>query len=265
MLLTAPLLALAASGGADKATIEDRVDARLRRVQLACGQLCNMSAANLIPGGAFGQVRQRIDCNALWNEEAIDAQRETSEAPASVPAAWLDEFSMGGRYPFSSFCSDHLRHQKKRHPSCRPSGVLDAKYLGGSALHSRWARATVDALVAQAQAGTLEGTYGRGEVARLRDGLSREGGIKGASVLVIGSENPWVEALCLSLGASNVTTLEYGAISTDHPQLHAYTPDVMRDAIRRKAIRHFDRIVTFSSVEHSGLGRCPWGRRSPFR
>ena len=41
-------------------------------------------------------------------------------------------------------------------------------------------------------------------------------GVRGHSVLVIGSEIPWVEAACLASGAAMVTTLEYGAITTDH-------------------------------------------------
>jgi hypothetical protein len=56
---------------------DELVDLRLRRVQEACGQLCNMSAANLVPGSPFGHVQQHIQCKAIWNESGIDAQRET--------------------------------------------------------------------------------------------------------------------------------------------------------------------------------------------
>ena len=76
-----------------------------------------------------------------------------------------------------------------------------------------------------------------------------------ANVLVIGSGSPWVEALCLYLGAAHVTTLEYGKLRTNHPQLSVYTPDEMRDLRARGALHQFSVIVTFSSVEHSGLGR----------
>jgi hypothetical protein len=59
---------------------DELVDLRLRRVQEACGQLCNMSAANLVPGSPFGHVQQHILCKAIWNESGIDAQRATAAA-----------------------------------------------------------------------------------------------------------------------------------------------------------------------------------------
>lgn len=36
--------------------------------------------------------------------------------------------------------------------------------------------------------------------------------------MVIGSEKPWVEACLLAKGAKEVVTLEYGAITSTHPQ-----------------------------------------------
>jgi hypothetical protein len=239
---------------------DELVDLRLRRVQEACGQLCNMSAANLVPGSPFGHVQQHILCKAIWNESGIDAQRETNQAPATLPNAWVDEFTMGGRYPMANFC------RETRHPGCNSAGVLDSRYLGHKARTPVWGRAWVDSIVSQARSHTLGGTYGLEETGRLRDALLFDQGvaIKGARVLVIGSENPWVEALCLSVGAAEVTTLEYGAIRTDHPQLKTFTPDAFRSAYLAGSIHPFDIVVTFSSLEHSGLGRYgdalnPWG------
>ena len=73
---------------------------------------------------------------------------------------------------------------------------------------------------------------------------------------------PWVEAAVLSKGAAGVLTLEYGAIHSDHPQIRTIQPEEFR---RRWAeLPRFDAVVTYSSVEHSGLGRYgdalnPWG------
>jgi hypothetical protein len=83
-------------------------------------------------------------------------------------------------------------------------------------------------------------------------------------VLVIGSENPWVEACVLSAGAKHVTTLEYGLIMSEHPQVSTLLPNNARMAYLNGSLVQFDAIVTFSSVEHSGLGRYgdqlnPWG------
>jgi hypothetical protein len=60
--------------------------------------------------------------------------------------------------------------------------------------------------------------------------------------------------------------LEYGKIISEHPQISTLTPDEMRAQYTSKYSAFFDAVVTFSSVEHAGLGRYgdalnPWGDR----
>ena len=109
-------------------------------------------------------------------------------------------------------------------------------------------------------------------------------------VLVVGSRSPWVEACLLAAsttaggaagGAASsleVVTMEYGPLRFDHPALHAVTPSQLRavllrlpsdtggggadgvdDALRflreGRGVGRFDAVVSYSSVEHSGLGR----------
>lgn len=112
--------------------------------------------------------------------------------------------------------------------------------------------------------GQLEGTYGTGETNMLVEALGHLK-IEGASVLVIGSEKPWIEACALSFGASEVTTLEYGGIQSTHPRVSTLTPEQMRLSAPT-FLNRFDAVITYSSVEHSGLGRYgdalnPWGDR----
>ena len=88
--------------------------------------------------------------------------------------------------------------------------------------------------------------------------------ITNLNVLVVGTEQPWVEALCLEAGAASVTTLEYGAITSEHPQIKTVTPTEINEQFRRGGLNEFDIAVTYSSLEHSGLGRygdaiSPWG------
>lgn len=68
----------------------------------------------------------------------------------------------------------------------------------------------------------------------------------------------------MEAGASKVTTLEYGYVMSEHPDITTLTPSQFRDAYRDGVLPKFDGVVTFSSVEHSGLGRYgddlnPWG------
>ena len=88
--------------------------------------------------------------------------------------------------------------------------------------------------------------------------------IKDKHVLVIGSTWPWVEAILLYLGVDRITTLEYASQNNEHPKINLITPEELRKSILEGDVPQFDGMVTFSSLEHSGLGRYgdplnPWG------
>ena len=83
--------------------------------------------------------------------------------------------------------------------------------------------------------------------------------VKEGRVLVIGSNDPWIEVILLEKGAKHVTTLEYMVVENSHPNITAVTPDIIREMYLDKKFQNddqrFDAMVTFSSLEHSGLGR----------
>merc|ERR1712050_641961 len=88
--------------------------------------------------------------------------------------------------------------------------------------------------------------------------------IKEKHILVVGSTSPWVESVLLYLGAEEVTTLEYASQKNEHPKLKLVTPEELRKSVMEGIVTEFDAMVTFSSIEHSGLGRYgdslnPWG------
>ncbi|CAC5364303.1 unnamed protein product [Mytilus coruscus] len=117
---------------------------------------------------------------------------------------------------------------------------------------------------AQAKLGTLFGTYGISETNALRDGLKHAPSVNNGRILVIGSEKPWVEACLLEAGAKNIVTLEYGKIKSEHEQITTMVPSEYRRQYLDNTLGLFDAVVSFSSIEHSGLGRYgdalnPWG------
>ena len=86
--------------------------------------------------------------------------------------------------------------------------------------------------------------------------------IIGGRALVIGSESPWLEVMLLELGAASVTTLEYNDIETSVENVKVIKPLDAKRMWKERA-GNFDVIVTYSSLEHSGLGRYgdplnPW-------
>ena len=147
--------------------------------------------------------------------------------------------------------------------SLRYKRHIDELYLGKTARDSVWTHELVESMKTQALDGTLPGNYGVGESVALFAAV-RKARIFGKHVLVIGSENPWVEAICLAAGASHVTTLEYGTIRSEHPLVSSLLPKEFNQKYLGGTLPRFDAVVTFSSVEHSGLGRYgdalnPWG------
>ena len=69
--------------------------------------------------------------------------------------------------------------------------------------------------------------------------------------------------ILLANGADHVTTLDYMPITSHHPNLTAMTPFEMNSLYEKGALPEFDRVVSFSSLEHSGLGRY-WDGINPF-
>jgi hypothetical protein len=81
--------------------------------------------------------------------------------------------------------------------------------------------------------------------------------IKGKSLVVVGTQQPWVEAIGYYLNASQITTLDYTRKIYELDRLEwLHVNDYLDDLIsNKKKMEQFDNSASFSSVEHSGLGR----------
>lgn len=216
----------------------------IEKIRADCGELCNTSRTGT-PGKYFDQIKASINCKALFQNEYIDKGHELPHAPKEIPPELLKDFTMNNRL------------------SVRP-WYFDQRYFGTNSMLPLWTKQNVDDWVSLARQGSLKGNYGVGDTNDLRDGLKNAPKIKNGRVMVIGSENPWVEACVLEAGAREVVTLEYGRIISQHPQVKTLVPYDFRMSYLNNTLGSFDAIVTFSSLEHSGLGRYgdalnPWG------
>ncbi|CAI5489813.1 unnamed protein product [Closterium sp. NIES-64] len=72
----------------------------------------------------------------------------------------------------------------------------------------------------------------------------------GKSVLIIGSQWPWVEAICLGFDAHAITTVDFNRPVASHPRLRQLVVGELEGSSET-----WDVAVSFSSLEHDGLGR----------
>lgn len=225
---------------------------RLEKILQICGERCAIKTeAEIIDGLKqngddnlpYLKVKD-INCQDLFALEEIDASDYSY--PRSPPDELMPYYSLSGAIP--------VKIAKKQYSQ---------GYLDGKAKTSKWEAARIDSDILKAAKGLLEGSYGLNITNSTRQ-LLNEIGIGGKRVLVIGSETPWVEELCLSLGARHVGTLEYGAIMNEHPKISTWNPSSLRTAFLSGELQLFDGVISISSLEHSGLGRYgdslnPWG------
>jgi hypothetical protein len=81
--------------------------------------------------------------------------------------------------------------------------------------------------------------------------------IRDKKAVVIGTTQPWLEATCLNAGASKVTTLEFTRKEYEQKEILEWfhVQDYMNYLITNGKMEEFDNAVSYSSIEHTGLGR----------
>lgn len=206
-------------------------------MKVHCGELCKVGAGTFSQGKFFPHREiSSMECSAYFDP------------------AMFNDFDLGLPYSTDRIPMD-------RFGDSALSGAVYVKsenHLGSSAedesKEPRWIRSTVAIMVEQARLGILRGKYGISTTNDLRKALLNAD-VAGGRVLVIGFDNPWVEACVLEAGAASIVTLEYAPIRSEHALIQSMKPREYRQMVANGSIGLFDSIVTFSSVEHSGLGR----------
>ena len=118
----------------------------------------------------------------------------------------------------------------------------------------------VDGLVAEVRAGKdISCSDYPGSSADVEMAL-RIQGVHGKRLLVGGSISPWVESVALALGVESITTSDYNPALSRHPKIQTIGVPALLQKIYGSvpAVREhyqFDVVVSYSSVEHDGLGR----------
>jgi len=219
----------------------------IKNVNNGCFEICDNTIIGK-PDMFFDYIEKKVDCNQIWSNFHIDTVMIQENPPDWIPDEILSLFTYDNKVQIVPWGT-----------------VFNQRYLGSKAMSPSWERQTIESWKELCSNGQLKGNYGIDETRYLKLGLDQMTKLKNGNVLVIGSENPWVEACVLASGAKHITTLEYGEIISEHPQISTITPSEIQKNIE-KYLGFFDAVVSFSSVEHSGLGRYgdelnPWGDR----
>ena len=220
----------------------------INMIKLDCGEVCDTSSEGEPGGKYYNKVEKYFDCDTLMGSDVMELTLTRAEPPRlyEVPEDIREMYSYGGKVKLLN------------------NYMNDAK--GRGRLHT-WTQEMVDKHVEDVATGALAFTsYTKNDslniIRHLQEHMADQ--VKGGHVLVIGSYTPWVEAILLNEGVAKITTLEYSAITSEHPQIRTWTPDTMRQSWEADGSPMFDAVVSFSSMEHSGLGRYgdslnPWG------
>tara|TARA_R110002110_G_scaffold213678_3_gene427055 strand:+ start:553 stop:1299 length:747 start_codon:yes stop_codon:yes gene_type:complete len=149
------------------------------------------------------------------------------EAPEDIPYSLFDEYTMNGdciiEYNYANDCSAEI--QKLFNDTFKQE--IFSQYLTKAANKENFYYGPTDAWLYEA----LE-----------------KYPIKDKNICIIGSANPWYEAIAVTYGVKSCTVIEYSKRESFHDKIIYKQPHEMSD-------EKFDACFSISSVEHDGLGR----------
>lgn len=219
-----------------------------------CGTLCNdISVSNneveissnvsiYLP--VFEKVP--VVCDSLWNTSVFEKPNPFHDPIQIIPKYLIDYYSHYGRIRVTPHYYAELDTENH--------------------VTNSWAW-TTEGLKVQMQwlnENRLQGNYGNNVITRIRYLLRKYMPAKDQNFLVIGSVRPWIEVILLAEGARHITTVEYNPYPCDHPNITTVSLSEFTNLVHSKLVHPFDAVVSYSSLEHSGLGRYgdhlnPWG------
>jgi len=220
------------------------LDEYVSQVKELCGELCDYTR-KVTPGKILGTVSAKVNCDSVFAADML------SFNSGAKPPTWNEN---------SQTYKDIVSHWGKV--------AIKGYYLDNRALSfgreevKTFSKAHMESLISSWKSRKLQCPYPR--VCQMTDEAAEVVGVEGKTILVIGSQSPWLESILISRGAAKVLTLEYGSFKSEHPSHEFIRPNEFRERYQAGTLDEFDAIFTYSSVEHSGLGRYgdplnPWG------
>merc|ERR1712106_186146 len=217
---------------------------RINMIKEVCGDLCDTSK-EIEPGEFVGSVTAKVDCKSLFQSPILHHPGDlTPQAWKQLPAEIKEMYTYGGRVAVQNYFLNH------------------AKTGTGQNNATVFSKEHVQKFISAWEAGKPIDTYQNGSnfVSAAADYIN----VTGLTILVIGTQNPWVEAVLLTKNPKKVVTLEYGYFISEYPGHSFMRMGEFREQFLNGSIEAFDAVFSYSSLEHSGQGRYgdplnPWG------
>ena len=206
----------------------------LQRITTLCGDTCDMDAY-------FQDKKSNPACQTLVHEPLFHQSAIRWPPPPVIPLVLLPAYPMNGRIRIKE-CYFHDRT------------------AGADAF---WTEDCINDRCMAIANGTWYGSCSSPDAVRAVREAIKEANVMGKHIVVVGPTTPWVGCLLLNEGARHATTLEYGPVLSSHLKLSASRPYSICAMGRNGTLSKFDGMATFSSLEHSRLGRYG-GLLNPF-
>ena len=198
-----------------------------------CGQICSYTWDKKSTGSEYPQLRKKVNCQNILGRMAWEKFKVYYPPLRDPPAELVSAYTQDGEVPFG-----------------RKLYLNDANSSGEYV----FSKAEIEFLMAQDKSGQVISSYGSGG-SLSRSFKDYKDLISGKECMVMGTQRPWVEVMLLNNGAKTITTLEYNDVKLGHPQLKTLHPIKVAKQFLNNKFDFFDFGVSFSSLEHSGLGR----------
>jgi len=200
-----------------------------------CGQICSVEFESKNKGHLYPLLRKKVNCDILMHRMSFCPFKVIKPPPRKPPPDLLKNFTMNG------------------HCVVGKPWYFDNS-ASASAAPLRYPASSFSSLLARDRRGMSINHYH--DKNRFRLTLKKYlYAIEGKHVAVVGTEKPWAEATVLNLGARKVTTVEYRPLYIEHPRVSVVTPFQYASRFLNRSADTFDAVVSYSSIEHTGLGR----------
>jgi len=200
-----------------------------------CGKICSYEWDSKEEGIHYPLLHKVVICSDIFYRMAHSPYPVLLPPPRNPPADLLQNFTINGQCPISRF-----RYIDESIDSKKPA----SKRFNAKQFRKLMQLDNVTNINHYKDKHVLKPAFVRYKHV-----------IDGKRVAVVGTLTPWAEAMLVNLGARSVTTIEYTKLVIEHERVSTITPYRIAEQFVKGQATLFDTVFSYSSLEHSGLGR----------